>query len=63
MRLEGDIILDFRISWAMHADTPGDTIIFGTEGAGFERLNLACPAWVLQKALEKLEAVVRRLGK
>ncbi len=33
VRLEGDIILDFRISWAMHADTPGDTIIFGTEGA------------------------------
>ena len=37
--------------------------IFGQEGAGFERLNLACPAWVLQKALEKLEMVVRRLGK
>jgi len=33
IRLEGDIILDFRISWAMHPDTPGDTIIFGTEGA------------------------------
>ena len=33
IRLEGDIILDFRISWAMHADTPGDTIIMGTEGA------------------------------
>ncbi|MBE6599427.1 MAG: Gfo/Idh/MocA family oxidoreductase [Ruminococcaceae bacterium] len=33
IRLEGDVILDFRISWAMHADTPGDTIIFGTEGA------------------------------
>jgi predicted dehydrogenase len=33
IRLEGDIILDFRISWAMHIDTPGDTIILGTEGA------------------------------
>ena len=33
VRLEGDIILDFRIAWAMHVDTPGDTIIFGTEGA------------------------------
>ena len=33
IRLEGGIILDFRISWAMHADTPGDTIIFGKEGA------------------------------
>jgi predicted dehydrogenase len=33
VRLEGGIILDFRISWAMHPDSPGDTIIFGTEGA------------------------------
>lgn len=32
VRLEGDIVLDFRISWAMHLDTPGDTIILGTEG-------------------------------
>ncbi len=35
--------------------------IFGEEGAGFERLNLACPTWVLQKALDKLAAVVRRI--
>ena len=33
VRLEGGIILDFRISWAMHPDTPGDTIIFGKGGA------------------------------
>ena len=33
IRLEGDIILDFRISWAMHIDTPGDTVILGTKGA------------------------------
>ena len=32
IRLEGDIILDFRISWAMNIDTPGDTIILGTKG-------------------------------
>lgn len=32
VRLEGDIVLDFRISWAMHMDTAGDTIILGTEG-------------------------------
>ncbi|MBR0357498.1 MAG: pyridoxal phosphate-dependent aminotransferase [Clostridia bacterium] len=37
--------------------------IFGEEGAGFERLNLACPTWVLQKALDKLAAVVRRVQK
>ena len=32
VRLEGGIILDFRIAWAMHLDTPGDTIILGKEG-------------------------------
>ncbi len=26
------IVLDFRISWAMNMDTPGDTIILGTKG-------------------------------
>ncbi len=33
VRLEGGIVLDFRIAWAMHVDTPGDTIIFGKKGA------------------------------
>ncbi len=33
IRLEGDIILDFRIAWAMNLDTPGDTIIMGTKGS------------------------------
>ena len=33
IRLEGGIILDFRISWAMHLDTSGDTIIYGTKGS------------------------------
>ena len=33
IRLEGGIILDFRIAWAMHLDTPGDTVILGTKGA------------------------------
>lgn len=32
IRLDGDIILDFRIAWAMNINTPGDTIILGTEG-------------------------------
>ncbi len=32
VRLEGGVILDFRISWAMNLDTPGDTIILGTKG-------------------------------
>lgn len=33
IRLEGGIIIDFRIAWAMHLDTPGDTIIYGTKGS------------------------------
>ena len=32
IRLEGGIILDFRIAWAMNVNTPGDTIILGTLG-------------------------------
>ena len=32
IRLEGDIVLDFRIAWAMNMDTTGDTLILGTEG-------------------------------
>ena len=32
IRLEGDIILDFRIAWAMNIDSPCDTIILGTKG-------------------------------
>ena len=32
IRLEGGIMLDFRISWAMHMDTCGDTLILGTKG-------------------------------
>ncbi len=30
IRLEGGVILDFRISWAINVDTPGDTLILGT---------------------------------
>lgn len=33
VRLEGGIVLDFRVAWAMHVDTPGDTIIFGKKAA------------------------------
>ena len=33
VRLEGGIVLDFRISWAMHLDTPGDTVILGKKAA------------------------------
>lgn len=31
VRMEDDLILDFRISWAINIDTPGDTLILGTK--------------------------------
>ncbi len=33
--------------------------VFGEEGAGFERINLACPRWVLEEALKRLEKAVK----
>ncbi len=41
IRLEGGITLDFRISWAMNLDTPGDTIILGTK-AGMRIPSTEC---------------------
>lgn len=32
IRLEGGVVVDFRIAWAMNINTPGDTIILGTKG-------------------------------
>ncbi len=38
--------------------------IFGEAGEGFERINLACPSWVLREALERFYgAWMRRRGK
>ena len=31
IRLEGGVIVDFRIAWAMNINTPGDTILLGTK--------------------------------
>ncbi len=41
VRLEGGIVLDFRIAWAMNMDTPGDTLIFGTK-AGLRIPSTEC---------------------
>jgi len=32
IRLEGGIVLDYRMSWVMHMDTAGDFIFLGTKG-------------------------------
>ncbi|MBO4229533.1 MAG: Gfo/Idh/MocA family oxidoreductase [Clostridia bacterium] len=31
IRLEGGVTMDFRISWALNVDTPGDTLIIGNK--------------------------------
>lgn len=36
--------------------------MFGAEGEGFERVNIACPRQTLQLALEKLERAVKEIG-
>ncbi len=41
IRLEGGIVLDFRISWAMHMDTTGDTLILGKK-AGLRIPSTEC---------------------
>jgi len=69
VRLEGDIVLDFRISWAMHMDTPGDTIILGTEG-GLRIPSTECWNGTIggdmilyhDVAGEKVETVIPRAG-
>jgi cystathionine beta-lyase len=35
--------------------------IFGTEGSGFERINIACPRSVLMEALERIVAAIQPL--
>ena len=35
--------------------------IFGPEGEGFERINIACPRSVLMEALQRIDAEIRNL--
>lgn len=35
-------------------------LMFGNEGSGFQRLNIACPREILKKALQQLEEAVKR---
>ncbi|MBI9085680.1 MAG: pyridoxal phosphate-dependent aminotransferase [Desulfobacterales bacterium] len=36
-------------------------IAFGPDGAGFERINIACPRAILEKALGRIEAAVKQI--
>ena len=38
-----------------------DGAIFGSGGEGFERINLACPHWVLKATMERLEKAVKEI--
>ena len=35
--------------------------MFGPEGQGFERFNIACPRSILEEALERIKAAVEKL--
>jgi len=37
--------------------------VFGSGGAGFERMNIACPRATLEEALKRIEKAVNELGK
>jgi cystathionine beta-lyase len=64
------VLLDFR-KWSEDPREINDLLIksagvwlddgrmFGEEGAGFQRINIACPRALLQEALEKLEKAIQ----
>ena len=58
--LEAGKLAEFLVQEAGIAGNPGHW--FGREGAGFARINIACPRSILLKALAKLEAAVSRLA-
>ena len=37
-----------------------DGVMFGTEGAGFQRINIACPHVILQEAMTRVIAELKR---
>jgi len=58
-KLSNTALDDLFIKKAKVAPSPGH--IFGPEGSGFMRFNLACPRSVLQEGLEKMGAVFKEL--
>jgi cystathionine beta-lyase len=38
-----------------------DGFLFGAGGAGFQRMNIACPRAILKEALMRIEATVNSL--
>jgi cystathionine beta-lyase len=58
--LSQEALCDFMIKEAKLGLNDGT--MFGTEGTGFMRMNLACPLSVLKTALANLEAAVNKKG-
>ncbi|HBR01844.1 MAG TPA: cystathionine beta-lyase, partial [Ruminiclostridium sp.] len=56
--LKGDALPKFMVEQAGLALNDGRS--FGTEGAGYMRMNIACPRCTLEKALTQLKAAVDR---
>ncbi len=42
IRCEGDVIIDYRASWAMNMDTTGDSMFFGTEAGLKVKAPVGC---------------------
>ncbi len=61
VRLEGGIILDFRIAWAMNIDSPGDHIILGTKGGLRIPANDSAPIIYRELGGEQIEVKVPQL--
>jgi cystathionine beta-lyase len=59
LNLKGTALKDFMIHKAGLGCNDGPS--FGPGGQGFQRMNIACPKPVLQKALEQLRHAVRQL--
>lgn len=53
----------YELERVMHMDAQvffDEGYLFGEEGAGFERMNLACPTKVLMKALERIKNALKK---
>lgn len=59
-------ISDEELERFMHMDAQFFTdegYIFGEEGSGYERINLAAPTWVIERELERLGKVLEKIYK
>lgn len=57
VRFEGGIVLDFKIAWAMHMDSLGDTMILGTK-AGLKVSNDGTMTMYRDVSGEQVETVI-----